>query len=179
MKKVLLIFTILIIGTYATSQCDMCEKIVNDINTYIESNKSINYILNDTIKYCKVYGPFDNFCQYIIGQDINYIYHFLMNNFTPKEVCENIGFCQIKKIDIKYDICVEFTKYAINMLNKTDTHDFIIKTIYNECNKLNYNKEKCVELFDDVFNSIIEYSINNITPSNICCDYKEYKNVII
>jgi len=91
-----------------TPFCSYCTTIVSSIESYLAANATQDEIEKNVDQLCALLpDEFSLYCEAFIASEIPAIINYLNQNYTPQQVCSQIGLCSTPpakpgKINIKH-----------------------------------------------------------------------------
>jgi saposin len=83
--------------------CAVCQFIVSNVENYLASNATQQYIINELTTLCTKLPPqFTQVCTNVATNWVPYIIYYLEQKYPPQKVCELIGICpKTVPLDVK------------------------------------------------------------------------------
>jgi len=99
MKNILsLLFAFLAISTVAVNaQCDICETVVQLIETWVESNTTESQIQQYLDTICNLFPSYAPICDSIVEEGLSEIISFIEQDESADQICAQLGFCNTSK----------------------------------------------------------------------------------
>jgi len=78
--------------------CTYCQTVISSIENWLAQNQTEAQIIQNLDQLCNLLpNGFNIYCQVFIAGEIPTIIKYIEQNYTPNQVCSNIGLCASKK----------------------------------------------------------------------------------
>ena len=81
--------------------CTACEEVIGYVEDWVDANKTLEEIEVLLDELCEDLGGgiFTTVCEQIVATGVEEILQYLEDNFTPEEVCVELGLCDAARLD--------------------------------------------------------------------------------
>eukprot|EP01132_Coremiostelium_polycephalum_P005660 gene5660-7046_t len=163
--------------------CPICTFVVSYAQKFVASNKSESEIIAVLQKECSVFGSkYSADCVAMVNNYIPEIITYLENNYTPAQVCQEIGLCSSSKKslrpslpnvnggDLECVFCDYILQYAVSLLSNNQTDQQVLQTLINDCSLFGNQDwiNTCSSLVTNYGEKIINFILTNPNPQNAC-----------
>jgi len=164
----------------ADSVCDACTFLLNAVESWVESNRTITEIQNYLDTLCNLIPGYSQVCDAMVDYELPTIIQWLENTENPHEVCTQLGLCSSSKnmMMIKVNgnqlgdncvLCQFVVSSAEAWLEANATEAQIEQYLEVLCNTLPSGlAEECDSIVETEVPMIIQYLKQNYTPQQIC-----------
>ncbi|EGC33365.1 hypothetical protein DICPUDRAFT_80858 [Dictyostelium purpureum] len=170
------------------NNCNFCEFIVEYIEDYVKENQTEAEIKEEIEEVCLILpDSLQEPCKILISNNIGKIIHMLVNDASPRDICNFFKFCSptpppsqpkqqhtIKgKSTIECNVCEYIVSNVYRYITLNSTEAQIINALENDCSLLGGNLAiTCQGLVNEYIPMIINLIENNEDPSTICGQIK-------
>jgi len=82
----------------AGTECDVCQYVVGEMETYLNGNSTLTEIETFVEKICGMYPSYETTCQHLIKTYLPTVIEKLEADFTPEMICKDIHFCSATQL---------------------------------------------------------------------------------
>lgn len=152
-----------------TVECEGCKFIVNKIEQWIESGKTIEEIEKYVDKICFLFPKYNDTCAKFIDVGIKEIVELLIEFEDPETICKQIGICdKLSEVSIKCILCVEITGFIDQLVTENRTADYIKGSLESYCLFTPLRYDNCKEIVDKYVDKIIDSIKKKLDPTVVC-----------
>lgn len=173
--NMLLVFLLFSIG-YANEQnvngieCEGCKFLVQSMENWIESGKTISEIEARLDKLCNLFPKYNDTCTKFVNAGIEEVIKLVMEFETADKVCAQIGMCKnyVREGLIECEICVQMMTYAKSLVTENKSIDYIKGVMDSYCLLIPMHYDYCKKKVNENIDKIIDMIKQKVSPADIC-----------
>jgi len=151
------------------SDCDICETLVNAIESWMEDNKTVSQIEADLDTVCQWVPAFASVCEQFVAMGVPQIINYIKNNEDPLTLCSQMGLCAARKLrDVNCYMCTYVIQSIEGWLEQNATVQQIEQNLEQLCSLIPGFESQCDAIVAQEVPQIVQWIEQNETPEDIC-----------
>jgi len=159
--------------------CGLCQGIINQAETIVQSNASVAVVSKAILKVCAKLDA-SAFCQANVLPKLPAVLSMIVAKATPAKVCTAIKVCapnstaEVHKrgFDLKCSICESVINFARTQLGSDKTTAGVQKALNAACGKVPFAKDVCSGMLAPLVQKIAADLLNNVDTHKVCVKAK-------
>jgi len=173
--KAVLLCLFLFAASFASVQdeqqtpCSMCELVVTYVQAYLNNNQTEAEIVKELEQFCQMIGSAQ--CKALVDQYIPQIIEYIEKDYTPQQVCTQIGLCtSSKKVESGplCSVCTLVVTYIDQYISSNSSIQQIEAELDQICALLGPLSSTCDQFVAQYTPQVIKWIVNGNSPATFC-----------
>lgn len=172
------------------SECDMCITVVEYVYSQLKNESTEEEIKEFLDQACSFFpGESRQKCVNMVNTYLDIIVSLLIQQTTPTQLCQIVGFCPNSKkmpssvhpvpqpkvhivksrSGAECDICISVVQFVYSELKDNATEEEIKQLLDKACSLLpGSSKQKCIDMVNNYLDMLVALIIQQLSPNEIC-----------
>jgi saposin len=149
--------------------CTMCELVVTYVQAYLNNNQTEAQIVKELEQFCQMVGSAQ--CKAMVDQYIPQIIEYIEKDYTPQEVCTQLGLCiSAKKVESGplCSVCTLVITYIDQYISSNSSIQQIEAELDQICALLGPLSSTCDQFVAQYTPQAIKWIVNGNSPATFC-----------
>jgi len=161
--------------------CDICEMVIQYVESYIQDNQTEAQIAEQLDQICALLGPLEQPCDAMVAQYLPQMIKWIVDGNPPAAFCASLGLCssprkQVVEITTQKrsiqqggcSVCELVVTYIDSFLKSNASEEEIIQQLDQVCSLLGPLESQCDQFVALYVPQAIQWILNGETPSVFC-----------